>query len=112
MFNLGGEQVNSACPHEGLECWNLITMGMGPLKIGVTAAIALLVIGIVLSMAPAIGGTVEDATPTLGATSSWNSSYNTDMQTGGDFFADYFPFVGLVIMGLLAAIIIGMWIRM
>ena len=85
---------------------------MGPLSIGISAAIALLVIGIILAMAPAIGGTVEEATPTLGATSSWNSTYNTDMVTGGDFFSDYFPFVGLTVMGLLAAIIIGMWTRM
>lgn len=87
-------------------------MGMGMMKVATTAATALLVIAVIVTLGPAIGGTIEDATPTLGASSSWNSSYNTDLPTGGSFWADYFPFVGIVVIGLLAGVVIMMWSRM
>ena len=86
-------------------------MGLGMMKIGVTAAVALLVIGMVFSMAPAIGGTIEDATPTLSVSSSWNATHNTDLTEGGDFFATYGNFVGIVVIGLLGGAVIMMWIR-
>lgn len=83
-----------------------LTDRYGALGIAASAAMVLLVIGVILSLAPAIGGTMEDATPTLGATSSWNSSVNTDMIGGGDFFADYFPFIGIVVIGILAGVVL------
>ena len=40
-------------------------MGLGMLKIAVSAAVALLVIAVIFALAPAIGGTIEEAQPTL-----------------------------------------------
>ena len=84
-------------------------MGLGMLKIAVSAAVALLVIAVIFALAPAIGGTIEEAQPTLGVASSFNATYNTGIVEGGDFLADYSPFVGIVVIGLLAGVVIMMW---
>jgi len=83
----------------------------GPFGIVIGMAIVLLIVGIVFSMAPTIGGSVEEAQPDLGVTSSWNATANTDLVEGGDFFSANQTWVGLVFLGLAAAIVVGMFMR-
>jgi len=86
-------------------------MMKGPFGIVIGMAIVLLIVGIVFSMAPTIGGSVEDAQPDLSATSSWNATANTNLVEGGDFFSNNQTWVGLVFLGLAAAIVVGMFMR-
>jgi len=81
-------------------------MRLGLFTIVALAAMALLFIGIIYSLAPTIGGSIEAAEPTLGATSSWNVSHNTDLPTGGGFFAENQVWVGLLFLGLCAGVVI------
>jgi hypothetical protein len=68
-------------------------------------AIAVLMLAIVFSLAPTIGGTIEGSMPALAADSDWNASYNTDLKTGGDIWAELSPFVVVVAFVMMAGII-------
>lgn len=69
-------------------------------------AISLLVFAVVMMLAPVIGGSMEDAMPALGVTSEWNSSYNTDIVTGADVWEQTTPFLIVVAIVILAAVVI------
>jgi hypothetical protein len=83
----------------------------GPFGLVVGAGLALLIIGIIFSLAPTVGSSIEDATPTLDAGSSWSSTWNPDLQGGGDFFADNTTWVTLLFLGLVAGVVIMMFMR-
>ena len=83
----------------------------GTFGIVVAAAMALLIVGILFSLAPTIGGNVEEASPTLAVNSSWNVTHNTGLEEGGDFFAENQTWVGLLFLGLVAGLVIMMFMR-
>lgn len=76
--------------------------GMGKMAVGL--AITVLTVAVIASLAPAIGGQMETATPTLAADSDWNQSHQTNLQTGGQFFATNFVWVGLLLTIVVAAV--------
>jgi hypothetical protein len=75
------------------------------------AAIALLVVGILFSLAPTVGGEIEEAGPDLGVNSTWNVTHNTDLKLGGDFFAENQTWVTLLFLGIVAGVVIMMFMR-
>ena len=77
----------------------------------VGAALALLIVGILFSLAPSVGGSIEDAQPALGAASSWNATHNTDLVEGGTFFSDNATWVTLLFLGIVAGVVIMMFMR-
>lgn len=83
----------------------------GVFGIVIAAALALLVVGILFSLAPTVGGSVEEAAPAMGVNSSWNVTHNTDLQEGGDFFSENQTWVTLLFLGLVAGIVIMMFMR-
>lgn len=83
----------------------------GAFGIVIAAALALLVVGILFSLAPTVGGEVEEAAPALGVNSSWNQTHNADLELGGDFFAENQTWVGLLFLGLVAGLVIMMFMR-
>ena len=83
----------------------------GPFGLVIAAGLALLIVGILFSLAPTVGGSIEDAQPTLGAASSWNSTHNTDLSEGGDWFSDNQTWVTLVFLGIVAGVVIAMFMR-
>ena len=83
----------------------------GTFGIVVAAALALLIVGILFSLAPTVGGSIEGAQPTMGVNSSWNQTHNTVLDAGGDFFADNQTWVTLLFLGLVAGIVIMMFMR-
>jgi len=52
------------------------------------------------------GGQMEAAMPALGADSDWNASHNTDLKTGVDVWQSLTPFLIVVGLVILAAIVI------
>ena len=83
----------------------------GTFGIVVAAALALLIVGILFSLAPTVGGSVEEAAPDLAVNSSWNVTHNADLQEGGDFFSANQTWVTLLFLGLVAGIVIMMFMR-
>lgn len=83
----------------------------GTFGIVVAAALALLIVGILFSMAPIVGGSIEEAAPSLDVNSTWNTTHNTALDEGGDFFADNQTWVGLLFLGLVAGMVIMMFMR-
>ena len=83
----------------------------GPFGLVIAAGLALLIVGILFSLAPTVGGSVEDAQPNLGAESSWNATHNTDLTEGGDWFSENQTWVTLCFLGIVAGIIIAMFMR-
>jgi hypothetical protein len=83
----------------------------GTFGIVVAAALALLIVGILFSLAPTVGGNVEEAGPDLGINSSWNQTHNTDIQAGGDFFSANQTWVTLLFLGIVAGVVIMMFMR-
>ena len=83
----------------------------GTFGIVVAAALALLVVGILFSLAPTVGGNVEEAAPALGVNSSWNVTHNTGLQEGGDYFAENQTWVTLLFLGIVAGVVIMMFMR-
>ena len=83
----------------------------GPFGLVIAAGLALLIVGILFSLAPTVGGSVEDAQPTLGTSSSWNATHNTNLIEGGDWFSDNQTCVTLCFLGIVAGIIIAMFMR-
>lgn len=85
----------------------------GPFALVVGAALALLVIGIIFSMAPTVGSSIEDASDaeSYAATNSWNPLYNTDLQGGGDFYSENQTWITLLFLGLVAGVVIMMFMR-
>lgn len=79
-------------------------IGIGALAM---AAVGILVVAIVFSLAPTIGGQIDSAMPALGATSNWNATYNTGLKTGPDVWEQLSPFIIIVGLVMLAAIIIA-----
>lgn len=57
-------------------------------------------------LAPVIGGQMEAAMPALGVSSGWNATYNTGLKTGPDVWEQLSPFLIVVGLVILAAIII------
>ncbi len=49
---------------------------------------------------------MENAMPALGASSNWNATYNTGLKTGPDVWESLSPFLIVVGLVILAAIII------
>lgn len=83
----------------------------GTFGIVVAAALALLVVGILFSLAPTVGGEVEEAAPTLSVNSSWNTTHNTALEEGGTFFAENQTWVTLLFLGIVAGMVIMMFMR-
>ena len=83
----------------------------GPFAIVLGAALALLIIGVYFSLAPAVGGSIEAAQPTLGPNSSWNATHNTALVGGGTWFGQNQSWVTLLFLGIVAAVVIGMFMR-
>jgi len=98
-FNVTVEEVNCFMAKGG-------QMGIFGLLVGAGAGILALVV--MLMLMPVIGGQFESSMPALDADSDWNSSYNTDLQTGVQAYETLTPF--LVIVGLvsLAMLVIGL----
>lgn len=85
--------------------------GGSPISLGMltSVGVGILALAIVFMLAPVIGGQMEAAMPALGATSGWNASYNTNLKTGADIWESLSPFlivVGLVIMAAVILIVI------
>lgn len=80
----------------------------GGVSIGMlaVAGVGILVLAIVFMLAPTIGGQMETAMPALAANSNWNSTYNTGLKTGPDVWEQLSPFLIVVGLVILAAIII------
>lgn len=83
----------------------------GVFGIVMAAAIALLTVGILFSLAPTVGGSIEDAQPAMAVNSSWNATHNTALDEGGDFFAENQTWVTLLFLGLVAGVVISMFMR-
>ena len=83
----------------------------GPFGLVIAAGLALLIVGILFSLAPTVGGSIEDAQPDLGAASSWNATHNTDLTEGGTWFSDNQTWVTLVFLGIVAGVVIAMFMR-
>ena len=83
----------------------------GPFGLVIAAALAVLIVGIVFSLAPSVGGSIEDAAPSLGTASSWNATHNTDLTEGGDWFSSNQTWVTLAFLGIVAGIVIAMFMR-
>jgi len=86
-------------------------MATGPFALVVAAGLVLLVVGILFSLAPTIGGSVEDAAPPLAPLSSWNATHNTELVGGGDWFSDNQTWVTLTFLGIVAGVVISMFMR-
>lgn len=84
----------------------------GPFALVVGAGLALLIVGIIFSLAPTIGGSIDGAADTQGyaATNSWNPLYS-GADGGGDFFSDNQTWVALLFLGLVAGVVIMMFMR-
>lgn len=80
----------------------------GVINFGILAsmAVGILTLAVVIMLGPTIGGSIENSMPELGATSDWNSSYNTDIPTGSEVWEQLIPFLIIVGIVLLAAVII------
>ncbi|HOS83059.1 MAG TPA: hypothetical protein PK445_10085 [Methanolinea sp.] len=80
----------------------------GGINIGmlVGAGVGILALAIVFMLGPVIGGQLESSMPTLPADSEWNATYNTDLKTGSDVWEMLTPFLLIVGLVILAAIII------
>ena len=85
----------------------------GPFALVVGAGLALLIVGIIFSMAPTIGGSIGDASnsESYARSNSWNTLYNTNLQQGGEFFQENQTWVGLLFLGLVAGVVIMMFMR-
>ncbi len=84
----------------------------GTFGIVVAAAMALLVVGILFSLAPSVGGSIENAQPDdMGVNSSWNQTHNADLVSGGTFFSDNQTWVTLLFLGIVAGVVIMMFMR-
>jgi hypothetical protein len=85
----------------------------GPFALVVGAGLALLIIGIIFSLAPTVGGSIDDAgdAESFARENSWNPLYNTDLQEGGDFFSANQTWVTLLFLGLVAGVVIMMFMR-
>lgn len=85
----------------------------GPFALVIGAGIALLIVGIIFSMSPTIGGSIEaaDNPESFSADNSWNTLYNTELEQGGEFFAENQTWVGLLFLGLVAGLVIMMFMR-
>jgi hypothetical protein len=83
----------------------------GPFGLVIAAGLALLIVGILFSLAPTVGGSVEDAQPALSPSSSWNATHNTNLVEGGNWFSDNQTWVTLTFLGIVAGIIIAMFMR-
>ena len=80
---------------------NGITMaGLGSMVLGVVLIIVL------YGVVPMVGYQIDDAV-TLGATSDWNSSHNTDIPTGPEFWETVSGFVTLSALMLFVGGFIG-----
>jgi hypothetical protein len=82
--------------------------GEGGINIGmlVGAGVGILALAIVFMLGPVIGGQMETAMPALGANSEWNATYNTDLKTGADVWSELTPFLIIVGLVIMAAIIL------
>ena len=80
----------------------------GGVNIGmlVGAGVGILALAVVFMLGPVVGGQLETAMPALGASSNWNASYNTGLKTGADVWESLTPFLIVVGLVILAAIII------
>ena len=85
----------------------------GPFALVVGAGLALLIVGIIFSIAPTVGGSIGDASNSeaYARSNSWNPLYNSDLQTGGDFFQENQTWVSLLFLGLVAGVVIMMFMR-
>lgn len=83
----------------------------GTFGIVIAAALALLVVGILFSLAPTVGGSVEEAAPDMGVNSSWNVTHNSALMKGGDFFSENQTWVTLLFLGIVAGVVIMMFMR-
>lgn len=85
----------------------------GPFGLVVAAGLALLIIGIIFSLAPTVGGSIDDAgdAESFSVHNSWNPLYNTDLLGGGDFFAENQTWVTLLFLGIVAGVVIMMFMR-
>lgn len=73
----------------------------------VGAAAGILALAIVFMLGPVIGGQLQSSMPELPADSEWNSTYNTNMKTGADVWEMLTPFLLIVGLVVMAAIIIA-----
>ena len=83
----------------------------GPFALVLAAGMCLLIVGLYFSLAPTVGGSIEDAQPTLGVSSSWNATHNTDLVEGGTWFSDNQTWVTLLFLGIVAGVVISMFVR-
>lgn len=81
----------------------------GGINVGmlVGAAAGILALAIVFMLGPVIGGQLQSSMPELPADSEWNSTYNTNMKTGADVWEMLTPFLLIVGLVVMAAIIIA-----
>ena len=84
----------------------------GPFALVLAAGLALLVVGVVFSLAPTVGTSIEDASNTeaFARQNSWNPLYN-DYQGGGDFYQENQVWVTLLFLGIVAGVVIAMFMR-
>lgn len=85
----------------------------GPFALVVGAGLALLIIGIIFSLAPTVGTSIEDTSnaEAFAADNSWNPLYNSDLQQGGDFFAENQTWITLLFLGVVAGVVVMMFMR-
>lgn len=71
-----------------------------------SAGVGILVLAVIFMLGPVIGGQMDAAMPALPADSEWNATANEDLKTGADVWATLTPFLIIVGLVILAAIII------
>lgn len=72
----------------------------------IAIAIGLITLIAIITVGPVVGGSIEGAMPDVGATSSWNSSYNTDLPDGADVWEQMVPLLVLAVLALVIGLVI------
>ena len=81
---------------------------MANMKGLVSLAILALVLVAVFQIVPMVGDKIDSATGDLAVDSQWNSSVNTDLQTGSALWTDVGSMIGLgAIVLIIAGAVIG-----
>ena len=77
-----------------------------PMSLIIAIAIGLLTLVAVITVGPVVGESITQAMPTAGATSSWNSTYNTDLPDGAETWEQLVPLIVLAVLALIIGLVI------
>ena len=77
-----------------------------PMNLIIAIAIGILTLIAVFAVVPVVGGSIDNAMPTLSDTSSWNSTYNTDLPDGASIWEQLGPLLVLAVLALVIGLVI------